>query len=657
MQDRSRRELSLLQIRAEKQQNAMKRFEEEALLDKAWDKLVNNMQRFSNGCSVELKRWIHTNFPTGVIVQDLKGRKKICEMLVENLSSGRIPTGVLNIDAIADIMEQPSAVTGNCGNQLKHLANSIVSLHNQLQSLLDNCESCKSMEDLLNCKQAFEALLQHPHSGLLSNDKIGKTCIQAANTKLRWLTAHLSDMQREADLHAEKGALKVQAIPKQQILSSAPIGTSAIDPIGPNAPSTSSKHGDALVNAKFGYIGVGLKSEQWLTELRASSMCVPLPAELEEQLQRVTHCLRYATLSGAAAGATAAADDTDSMMDNTSAQPASSSSSSTGVPLKVVESLLADLEHLLHGVVKGGPQAFLRIILALSDVLLEEVQGVASEVDVLMYAVVICGMFRALSANMHKQSARIFHGVLVSSSALCVPDLLGGANNSTAATRTALLFAALVGQSVESDALPSSSTVGESSASSKKVSSPLMAAQGWTWLYRAVSQLQVMLSLKTLTSPSSSSTAGTAAGVEIQTASALQVSEGAVAAACRTIRSFLRLAGNSLYCKYQDKFTDLLVALQAVLQPKDASVAKSAAYASADLKNLLALVSGAIQAKYIAPAFYRSQAPFMLDAASLTRYCMQCNAQPRSIVFVFKNMLLANVGIYCLFCINLFCTL
>jgi hypothetical protein len=270
-----------------------------------------------------------------------------------------------------------------------------------------------------------------------------------------------------------------------------------------------------------------------------------------------------------------------------------------GLPLMRVDALLAQLEALLHAVVKVGSQAFLKVFIVLIEVVLEEVQNVTSEEDVLMYTVIVCGIFRALSANMHKQSATIFHALLLSQSAQCVPNLFVVApGGSSGSTRVCLLYAALVGHAVRASG-SSAAEAGQDTTEAGKVSSPLTAAQGWQWLHRAVSQLHVQIIVHSNASHKPS-------------AKELCITETSVSCACNTIRTFLRLAGNALYLRFQTRFMELLQSLKATLKP----VATSAAEAG----KLLSFVDAAISSRSIAPAYYRSQAPFMLDAASLTRY-------------------------------------
>jgi hypothetical protein len=319
-------------------------------------------------------------------------------------------------------------------------------------------------------------------------------------------------------------------------------------------------------------------------------MQMQLPEVFEEQLALSQQQLRYAALQSG--GGDAGNADGDGMMggDGESAGVGKGRS----VPLVRVDALLAQLESLLHAVVKGGSQAFLKVFIALIEVVLEEVQGVTAEEDVLMYTVIVCGIFRALSANMHKQSAKIFHALLLSQSAQCVPNLVvaGGGNGST---RVCLLFAALVGHAVQASG---NGETGQDGIEAGKVSSPLTAAQGWQWLHRAVSQLHVLIGLHSNSSHKIS-------------AKKLSVTETSVSGACNTIRTFLRLAGSALYLRYQARFMELLQTLRATLKP---------VAAVADAGKLLTFVEAAVAAMYIAPAYYRSQAPFMLDAASLTRY-------------------------------------
>ena len=156
-----------------------------------------------------------------------------------------------------------------------------------------------------------------------------------------------------------------------------------------------------------------------------------------------------------------------------------------------------------------------------------------------------------------------------------------------------MLYAGLVGHAV--DVIHSASGGGEA-----KASSPLSAAQGWQWLHRACTQLHLLTSLFATTS-----------STEKEVATKLRIKESSISSACKTIRSFLRLSGNSLFLKYQDRFDSLLQTLRTTLEPVSSV---------ADASKLLMFIESSVNAKNIVPAYYRSQAPFMLDTAALTRY-------------------------------------
>lgn len=487
-------------------------------------------------------------------------------------------------------MELATAVTTDPRAALQFAA-LLSHLHTDITAKTQKSAAASTVDELQQARSDLSSLLRHQALSRLESDpKLGGA---VGTARLALL-----ETDRRLEAHEKKQKELTQQQPEKQEQERERSRQT-------KASAASSAAGSAhALDSQFPYFEASKRTYVWLEELKLPAMQSHLPHELEAQLHLAVESIRHASLlSGNIFGS--AGTDEDEMMGGMAAGVAASSSAGgvggVGVPLRNVDRLLAGLETLLHGVVKGGAQSFLRVFITLSEAVLEEVQAVTAEEDIKMYAVVVCGMFRALSANMHKQSARIFHALLLGQSSRCVPDLFCASGGT--ASRVLVLFAALVGQSVETEV----TAAGGVKAAEVKVSSPLTAAQGWTWLQRAAVQLHVAVVLR---APEQTQVAA-AASVCKQ----LKLTENSVSEISNLVRTFIRLAGNSLALKYQDKFVELLGAISTTLQLKTAA----AVLGGVDAKKLLALVQSGISAKYVAPAYYRSQAPFMLDAAALTR--------------------------------------
>lgn len=591
----------MLQMRNEKQQYAVKQFEEEADRDRAWESFVNGLHRLSvaPGGSDSLRRFVETELlPTlrgGLADKDTKYRRSKCEALVQAIVGGRVAATIAEMNQIISDMGKCSAVTCSA-EPLTQLVHALGALHTELGAAVRAPSA--TLDDLLAQRDTLALMLQRPLiKQLESSGREAAQTVCAAQDKLNELTQRMAEEQTKAAAQRqEKPPLPQPAARTQESIAtakSASVGSSG-----------ATGAWQALIT-HLPYLTTDTSNAAWLQEIRQNVVTLSLPDVLEQALAQAVDHISYAYLRASNGGA---GGEEDMMSENAAAPVDSANANASGVSLAQVNSVLAELESLLHAVVKGGSQAFLRVLIALFDAVLREVQDnpeVKSEEDLLLYAVLVCGMFRALSAKMHTQSAKIFHALLLSQSAHAVPNLLvsAGCKVSGAAvklgTKVCLLYAALVGHAVSRPPGESSSM---QAADPKPPASPLTAAQGWEWLQRAATQLHLLISLHQSKSPSPAQKA---------LVDQLAISENTIATACRTVRTFLRLAGHGLYLSYQTKFSELLGTIKKTIQSVAATVA--------DAGNLGAMIDAALGAKYIVPAYYRGQAPFMLDGASLTR--------------------------------------
>ena len=599
MQDRNNRKISMLQMRNEKQQQAVKQFEQEAARDQVWERFVVNLDKVTSGSvSKALRRHVVTQFTPNL---EHKHRKLVCDKFVDDLVKGTIAASVHDMKQIASLLDLAANVTTDAKGLQQHVA-LLEQLHTSIGTWTKKATSASTVDELLASRHELNTLL---HSSLLSRLEADASSVPAVNAarlalvevtrKVEMHEKHHRDQQAQQQ-HAQQEQLKGQEQARQ-----ASIATAAS-----SGASAASKGGSSLLEAQFPYISAQRKTSSWLEDIKRPAMQSCLPPELEEQLQQAVQSIRHANLVSGDIFGSAGGDEEDGMSGSNEA-PNTSVSATAGVPLKHVDRLLSGLETLLHAVVKGGAQPFLRVLITLCEAVLEEVQAVTAEEDIKMYAVVVCGMFRALSANMYKQSAHILHALLLDRSCRCVPDLFSVCSGT--ASRVLILQAALVGQFVET--LETGNAAGGKSAE-VKVSSPLTAAQGWTWLQRAAVQLQMAVSLRVQLQTTTYNKAESAVA---EANKQLKLSDSTVPDMCKLVRMFIRLAGNAIALKYQDKFVELLQAIQKTLQVKSSGNV----LAGADVEKLLSLVDSGIRARYVAPAYYRSQAPFMLEAASLTR--------------------------------------
>jgi uncharacterized coiled-coil protein SlyX len=604
LQDRKTRELSMLQMRNERQQHAVKQFEEEADRDRAWESFVQASHRLScaPGGSEGLRRFVEAELlPTlrgGLADKDANFRRGKRENLVQAILNGKVPATIAEMNAL--IAEFGKHATVTCSAEhLTQLVHALGALQNEVSAAVR--ANAGTVEDAAAQVNTIKQLLNRPLIRQLecSGKEAAKT-VRAARDKVNELTQRIaSEQSKAAEAQREREQLAQQHVAPQK-----PQPGSSATSTNNSTKSTTSSANSALqvLLTQLPYLSSDATSATWLTDIRQNVMTIALPEVLEQALSQAVQHISYDYLrSNIGTGGE------DAMMSDTGPNTPGGNSAS-GVTLAKVDAVLAELEGLLHAVVKGGSQAFLRVFLTLSDAVLTEVQdnaNVASEQDILLYAVLVCGMFRALSAKMHAQSAKIFQALLLSQSTLCVPNLV--CPGAKAGSKVCLLYAALVGHAVElqtTTAPTAAGTVNTSTEASTKVpASPLTSAQGWEWLQRAATQLHLLISLH---KPTTNNAAAKAL------VNQLTITEGTVAAACRTIRTFLRLAGHGLFLRYQTQFSTLLTTINKALQSVVPTVQ--------DAAKLSTFLEAAVRTKYIVPAYYRGQAPFMLDAASLTRY-------------------------------------
>jgi hypothetical protein len=605
LQDRKTRELSMLQMRNERQQHAVKQFEEEADRDRAWESFAQAVHRLScaPGGSEGLRRFVEAELlPTlrgGLADKDANFRRGKCENLVQAVLNGKVPATIAEMNALITEFGKHATVTCSA-EHLTQLVHALGALQNEVSAAVR--ANADTVEDAAAQVNAIKQLLNRPLVRQLEcSGKEAANTVRAARDKVNELSQRIaSEQSKAAEAQREREQLAQQQVPPQ--LKPQP-GSSATSTSNSTKSTTSSANSALQVLlTQLPYLSSDATSATWLTDIRQNVMTTALPEVLEQALSQAVQHISYDYLrSNSGTGGE------DAMMSDAGPNTPGGNSAS-GVTLAKVDAVLAELEGLLHAVVKGGSQAFLRVFLTLSDAVLNEVQdnaNVASEQDILLYAVLVCGMFRALSAKMHAQSAKIFHALLLSQSTLCVPNLV--CPGAKAGSKVCLLYAALVGHAVELQTTTAPTAVGTvntaTEAPAKVPASPLTSAQGWEWLQRAATQLHLLISLHKPT------TNNAAAKVLVNQ---LTITESTIAAACRTIRTFLRLAGHGLYLRYQTQFSTLLTTINKALQSVVPTVQ--------DAAKLSAFLEAAVRTKYILPAYYRGQAPFMLDAASLTRY-------------------------------------
>jgi uncharacterized coiled-coil protein SlyX len=591
----------MLQMRNERQQHAVKQFEEEADRDRAWESFVQALHRLScaPGGSEGLRRFVEAELlPTlrgGLADKDANFRRGKCENLVQAILNGKVPATIAEMNAL--IAEFGKHATVTCSAEhLTQLVHALGALQNEVSAAVRT--NAGTVEDAAAQVNTIKQLLNRPLIRQLEcSGKEAANTVRAARDKVNELTQRIASEQSNAEAQREREQLAQQQVPP---LKPQP-GNSATATSNSTKSTTSSANSALQVLlTQLPYLSSDATSATWLTDIRQNVMTTALPEVLEQALAQTVQHISYDYLrSNSGTGGE------DAMMSDAGPNTPGGNSAS-GVTLAKVDAVLAELESLLHAVVKGGSQAFLRVFLTLSDAVLTEVQdnvNVASEQDILLYAVLVCGMFRALSAKMHAQSAKIFHALLRSQSTLGVPNLVS--SGAKTGSKVCLLYAALVGHAVEltTTALTTTGTTASTESSTKVPASPLTSAQGWEWLQRAATQLHLLISLH---KPTTNNAAVKAL------VNQLTVTESTIAAACRTIRTFLRLAGHGLFLRYQTQFSTLLTTLNKALQ--------SVVPAVQDAAKLSAFLDAAVRTKYIVPAYYRGQAPFMLDAASLTRY-------------------------------------
>jgi uncharacterized coiled-coil protein SlyX len=604
LQDRKTRELSMLQMRNERQQHAVKQFEEEADRDRAWESFAQALHRLScaPGGSEGLRRFVEAELlPTlrgGLADKDANFRRGKCENLVQAILNGKVPATIAEMNAL--IAEFGKHATVTCSAEhLTQLVHALGALQNEVSAAVR--ANAGTVEDAAAQVNTIKQLLNRPLIRQLEcSGKEAANTVRAARDKVNELTQRIASEQSEAaEAQRERERLTQPQVPPQK----AQPGSSATTTNNSTKSTTSSANSALQVLlTQLPYLSSDATSATWLTDIRQNVMSTALPEVLEQALAQAVQHISYDYLrSNSGTGGE------DAMMSDAGPNTPGGNVAS-GVTLAKVDAVLAELEGLLHAVVKGGSQAFLRVFLTLSDAVLTEVQdnaNVASEQDILLYAVLVCGMFRALSAKMHAQSAKIFHALLLSQSTLCVPNLV--CPGAKAGSKVCLLYAALVGHAVELQTTTAPTAVGTvntaTEPSTKVPASPLTSAQGWEWLQRAATQLHLLISLH---KPATNNAAAKAL------VNQLTITESTIATACRTIRTFLRLAGHGLYLRYQTQFSTLLTTINKALQ----SVVPTAQ----DAAKLSTFLEAAVRTKYIVPAYYRGQAPFMLDAASLTRY-------------------------------------
>jgi uncharacterized coiled-coil protein SlyX len=597
LQDRKTRELSMLQMRNERQQHAVKQFEEEADRDRAWESFVQALHRLScaPGGSEGLRRFVEAELlPTlrgGLADKDANFRRGKCENLVQAILNGKVPATIAEMNALITEFGKHATVTCSA-EHLTQLVHALGALQNEVSAAVR--ANAGTVEDAAAQLNAIKQLLNRPLIRQLEcSGKEAANTVRAARDKVNELTQRIASEQSkaaEAQREREQQAQQQVAPQKAQTVSSATATSNS-------TKSTTSSANSALqvLLTQLPYLSSDATSATWLTDIRQNVMATALPEVLEQALAQAVQHISYDYLRN-----NSGTGGEDAMMSDTGPNTPGGNSAS-GVTLAKVDAVLAELESLLHAVVKGGSQAFLRVFLTLSDAVLTEVQdnaSVASEQDILLYAVLVCGMFRALSAKMHAQSAKIFHALLLSQSTLCVPNLVSP--GAKAGSKVCLLYAALVGHAVE---LQTTTAPTATEAPAKVPASPLTSAQGWEWLQRAATQLHLLISLH---KPATNNAAAKAL------VNQLTITESTIATACRTIRTFLRLAGHGLFLRYQTQFSTLLATINKALQTVVPTVQ--------DAAKLSTFLDAAVRTKYILPAYYRGQAPFMLDAASLTRY-------------------------------------
>ena len=570
-------------MRSEKNQLAVKELQEEVENNNAWQSLVSQMRKIisQSGATPSLRATIETEFTSINAENDNKQRRNICEKLVAHIVNGTILPTIQEMNYIVTEFAKHSIVA--CpAQQITQIVNALGIAHTAVSNVMKNIESqvgCTLDSLVSQRKQLREVLQTSPLDRLEVAGRDSAICVQTARALEVTLTKNIDELQVKEKLEQDNRALverqKTDA-EAQKNAANARVGIAV-------------QKDDAVPQCLLHvlpYIRTDASSEVWLRDIRQSAMQILLPAELDRLLAAVENNLRYAVLCASTSSSTVGTKD----------------STKAGPTLARVDLLLEELEMLLQAVVRGGSQAFLRVLIALNEVVLEEVQGVTSEEDVIMYAVIVCGMFRALSPNMCKQSAKVFIALVQCRSPQCVPNLLCPPSSGSNGSRICLLFAALVGHAVQAGA---TDLVDSDTNIAVSASSPLTAAQGWVWLHRAAQQLHILAALHKGSPP----TGCTPITVKEATEQ-LSVSESTLASGCKNVRSFLRLAGSALCVVYQEKFIALLHAVKAAVTPISTVT---------DAAKLIVFIEEVISSKQVTPAFYRGQTPFMLVAASLTR--------------------------------------
>ena len=572
LQDRRSRQLSMLQVRNEKQQLAVKEFEQEAIRDQLWERFNTNIQKLNIGNASEgLKKYITAHVTSSL---EHKYRKRVCDKLVEDLVHHRIVATLQEMKDLAGLFDLSQNVTTD-PRQLVQYTASLTHLHSIIVTATHKGRAASTLDSLHACRRELNEHLNSVTLPPIEADPALSGDVVAARLVLADINKQIAAFEKRAHDHQIAQEKEKTAA----VTANAAIAVPTVNSITTTSQSTTS----SCLDAHFPYISANRATLQWLEEIKTPALQSVLPPEYEEELRRAVESLQYDNLlSGKIFGSNNTPTD-DSMMGNPDSGDVTgiAGAGSVGVPLKNVDQLLSLLETLLHSVVKGGAQPFLRVLITLSEAVLAQVQSVSAENDIQMYAVVVCGMFRALSSKMYQQSARIFHALLCAAGGRCVPDLLSGGNGG-GSSKVVLLFASLVGQYVETEVTANRKSSTSSSAvvqAEVKVTSPLTAAQGWTWLHRAVTQLQVAASLCTQNS---------AATTEAK--KRLKITDTTVSDICKIVRTFIRLAGSSVALKYQDKFVELLRALQTTLATYVKSSASKSSGSNVDVQKLVQLV-------------------------------------------------------------------
>jgi hypothetical protein len=695
MKERSERDLLLLKMKAEQQQHAVKLLEIVAVRDHTWQQVTDDLvslaqttrsqqlRTFLNSvyrtCSSAILKDNHANNVNNkVSIEDqIVPMVKLCREFVNKLSAvesnNELQASVHDLKEVLTIYDAAgrsllhtnknaqfvnveitrplSTLVSSCNQVLDKIQTVCAIGHQEMRRVSSGTPAdASSIATLQQATKDLDKLLFMPQCRWIECDYSNGASVISSAKKL------LDDATQVITSRNEEERVQQKALSNSNELSttSFPPPAAHFSPLAPIVPPAATASagsqplGPALLGA-FPYLAAQQATDAWLESVKASAANASLPPELAEQLRQCKQMLLFASLNGTQEGND---DDDDMGMTDAATDQASTAPSAAAVPANSVsmariDLCLSDLEALLQSAVRAGPQPFLHSFIALSEVLLEEVQQVPAEADIQMYALIVSGLFRALSTKMQAQSARVFEAMMAAASDLCTPCLLrsppGGRRTGERATKVAVLCAALVG-SAHSERPPAGvgdAAIASATATGSSACSPFPASQGWAWLHRGASQMHLVAALLV-----QEKFRGAQAATHAQLLSV----------GCRTVRMFLRLSGNTLFLRYQARFAVLLSALKAAVL--EAGVAGAAAASSsstgagagespahlpaavvavfsADLNKLLALIDSAIGAApgpgpgskaatstggFIAPLYYRGQAPHMVATASLIRY-------------------------------------